>query len=622
MNILIVGNILKDVYLNLDTRTETLESDKNGTKWLNLSFNNSEHRFFNRHPSLGGAAVSLEVLNKLGLTAHIIGSDLSLTDDNQYTKPNIYRYILVSEDDKVSYFVPSNTEPTIIDLSDNTTYDYVYIDRSAYLTPESINILITYLKSNPTKLALYLKTPLDQNLTALLPYANLIFIEKHHHFSEDSYALPSSVTPDKICFVSDSQLSYDNHKINLSLKRIDMLTHLSAFSILSATILGATILGKSKEEALKLAKLNLENSRLDSVLTLDELTNLDFATSQPDTLELIAASLVKKGILAADESGGSIKKKFAQLDIPDTFENRHDYRNIFFTTDDLEKYVSGVILFDETARDQMDDGTPIPDYLIAKCIIPGIKVDQGLEKFGDNFPPEYSTNTKVNPEETWTKGLVGLPNRLKEYYQMGLRFAKWRAAFEIRLDDSGHLITPTNAAIAANCQILAKYAKACQTAGLVPIVEPEVVYDGDYSIEQNSEVTAKILSCLFANLQSLKVNLKATILKVNMVLAGKKSGQDSTPKEVGIFTASVLKNHVPSSLAGVAFLSGGQTVEQATDNLAAIIKNGPFPWPVTFSFARALQDPALFTWAGDNEKADAARQAFLARLIANSNALK
>ena len=205
---------------------------------------------------------------------------------------------------------------------------------------------------------------------------------------------------------------------------------------------------------------------------------------------------------------------------------------------------------------------------------------------------------------------------------MGLRFAKWRAAFEIRLDQFGHIATPTDAAIKVNCQILAKYAKACQAAGLVPIVEPEVVYDGDYSIEQNSEVTGKILTQLFNSLKELKINLRATILKVNMVLAGKKSGQNSTPEEVGIFTASVLKNHVPSSLAGVVFLSGGQTVEQATDNLAAVIKNGPFPWPVTFSFARALQDPALFTWAGDNKKADAARQAFLARLIANSNALK
>ena len=398
MNILIVGNILKDVYLNLDTRTDTLESDKNGTKWLNLSFNNSEHHFFNRHPSLGGAAVSLEVLNKLGLTAHVIGSDLNLEDDNQYTKPNIYRYILVSEDDKVSYFVPSNTEPTIFTVPENN-YDYIFVDRSAALTPESIDNLIDYLKSNPTKLALYHRNPLDQNLAALLPYANLIFIEKHHHFSEDSYALPSEITPDKICVISDSHISFEHHVADLSLKRIDMLTHLSAFSILSATILGATILGKSKEEALKLAKLNLENSRLDSVLTLDELTDLDFATNQPNPLELIAASLLKKGILAADESGGSIKKKFAQLDIPDTFENRHDYRNIFFTTDGLENYVTGVILFDETASDQMADGTPIPDYLIAKRIIPGIKVDQGLE----NSKTVYIQNTIKAPKSTQKK---------------------------------------------------------------------------------------------------------------------------------------------------------------------------------------------------------------------------
>ncbi len=621
MNILIVGNILKDVYLNLDTRNENIETDKNGTEWLNLSFNNSEHHFYNRHPSLGGAAVTLEVLTKLGLNANIIGSTLNLEDDNSYARPNTYRYILISEEDKVSYFVPSSTESTSFDAPDSN-YDYIYIDRSAFLTSKSIENLINYLNENPTKLAIYLKNPLEHNLTPLIPYASLIFIENHNHFSEDSYALPSEIAPNKICAISDSRISFNHHIIDLSLKRIDMLTHLSAFSILSATILGAVILEKSKDEALKLAKLNLENSRLDSVLTLDELANLDSNTNESDNLELIAASLVKKGILAADESGGSIHKKFAQLDIPDTFENRHDYRDIFFTTDDLEKYVTGVILFDETARDRMSDGTPIPNYLISKCIIPGIKVDQGLEKFEDSTPPEYDPNLPVNPAETWTKGLIGLPNRLKEYYQMGLRFAKWRAAFEIRLDSFGNPITPTDAAIETNCIILAKYAKDCQSAGLVPIVEPEVVYDGNYSIEQNSEITSKILTQLFKNLQEYNVNLEATILKVNMILAGKQSGKNSSPEEVGIFTASVLKNHVPSALAGVVFLSGGQTVEQATDNLAAIIQNGPFPWPVTFSFARALQDPALFAWAGNNEKADEARQAFLARLITNSNALK
>ena len=241
-------------------------------------------------------------------------------------------------------------------------------------------------------------------------------------------------------------------------------------------------------------------------------------------------------------------------------------------------------------------------------IVPGIKVDQGLEKI-------------ENSVETYTKGLDGLALRLREYYRMGLRFAKWRAAFEIHVNEVGEIITPSEMAIEENCRILAEYAKECQSAGLVPIVEPEVVYDGYYGIDKSAEVTAKILDKLFATLTDFGVNLKACVLKCNMVLAGKQFG-DSTPDEVGEATARVLKEHVPSELAGVVFLSGGQTVEQATDNLAKVIENGPFEFPVTFSFARALQDPALFAWKGDNANTEVAKEAFKARLVANTDVLR
>jgi fructose-bisphosphate aldolase class I len=251
---------------------------------------------------------------------------------------------------------------------------------------------------------------------------------------------------------------------------------------------------------------------------------------------------------------------------------------------------------------------PNVDYLISRRIIPGIKVDQGLEKF-------------ENSEETWTKGLNDLPERLREYYGMGLRFAKWRAAFNLTLDENGEVLTPTEHAISENCMILAEYAKDCQSAGLVPIVEPEVVYDGYYPIERNIEVTSRILDCLFDELENFEVKLEACVLKVNMVLAGKKFETQSTPEEVGKATADVLKNHVPEKLAGVVFLSGGQMVEQATANLGEVIKNGPFPWPVTFSFARALQDPALYAWHGDINNAEEAKRAFKERLIENTKVL-
>ncbi|MDO4747023.1 MAG: fructose-bisphosphate aldolase class I [Candidatus Saccharibacteria bacterium] len=626
MNILIVGNILKDVYLNLDSRNENFETDQHGIKWLDLSFDASMHHFFSQNISLGGSAVTLEVLTNLGIPATINHSDLHFTPDGPAVTTPITssRYILIS-DGGISYLAPSKFQISTFDPPAEP-YDYLYIDRSASLDQSAASKIQAYLDiSLNTKLILYLHNLNNPHLNSLIPRSALVFVE---NFSELSSAPSfkstpvSNLDPNKIIDISETHLASQNITEPISIGRIDMLTHLSAYSIASATILGAFALGLSVEESLKLACLNVEHSRLDSTLTLEKLQSLKSTTK--DNLELIAQSLVlrPKGILAADESGGSIHKKFDQLHIPDTYDNRRDYRNIFFTTPNLEQHVNGIILFDETARQLADNGQNFVEFLTAKRIIPGIKVDQGLEKYSDSTPPHYNPASPARPDETWTKGLSGLADRLQEYYQMGLRFAKWRAAFEIRLDDQDNIITPTNTAIDINCQILADYALQCQKAGLVPIVEPEVVYDGYYTIDQSAEITGKILDCLFKKLVDTGVNLRACLLKVNMVLAGKKYETQSTPAEVGTKTAETLKNHVPSELAGIVFLSGGQTPEQATDNLAEIIKNGPFPWPVTFSFARALQDPALFAWQGDNQNTETARQAFLERLIANTSALQ
>ncbi len=599
MNILIVGSVIKDVYLNLDDRTEKFETDKHNTKWLNLGFNSSIHHFYNRHSSFGGAAISMQVLKQMELNATISNSDFNLNDTEKATTffAKSYRYILIT-DDNVSYLVSSEFEHTTFKVP-TAPIDYLYIDRSAVITQSTAAEIAAYLENNPNiKLIVYLKNPDDPYLSNLNHRATLTFGEKKS----------PELDFEKTIYLSDKDLSFKNITEPITLERIDKLTHLSAYSIAAATILGSFILGNTVEDSLKMARANLENSNLDSVLSLTELKSL--SSLPEENLELIAASLVvpKKGILAADESGGSIKKKFAELNIEDTFENRHNYRNIFFTTPNIENYVTGVILFDETVRDFVDDGQTVVDYLISRRIVPGIKVDQGLEKFSGS-------------EETYTKGLDGLPGRLREYYKMGLRFAKWRAAFNLTVSNDGKILTPTADAITENCRILAEYAYMCQSAGIVPIVEPEVVYDGDYSIEKNVEVTGNILDSLFSELRKHDVNLKACILKVNMILAGKRFNTPSTTEEVGQATAEVLKNHVPEDLAGVVFLSGGQTPEQATDNLAAVLKNGPFPWPVTFSFARALQDPALHAWNGDSNNNEKARQAFLDRLIANSKAL-
>ncbi|MBR3055706.1 fructose-bisphosphate aldolase class I [Candidatus Saccharibacteria bacterium] len=625
--ITIVGNVLKDVYLNLDNRTANFETDRNGTEWLDLAFNASEHHFFNRNSSLGGAAVSLEALTKLGLPASISGSDLQFTNDDSTNTLNTntydYRYILIANSD-VSYLSPSTHQPTTF-VPPTEAVDYLYIDRSARLTTDSAAKISTYLDLAPhTKLILYLQNLGNPHLINLLPRANLVFCENNRGDAEFSQALTSANLSDaNLIYLSDTHFSYQNITEPISVSRIDTLTHLSAYSIAAATILGCFILGRSVEDSLRLARANVEHTKLNSTLSLASLQEIAANPDPTDNLELIAASLLVKGkgILAADESGGSIHKKFDQLGIADTYDNRRDYRNIFFTTPGIADYVSGIILFDETTRQHADNGQNFVDFLTGKRIIPGIKVDQGLEKFSDSTPPESSPSPSVHPDETWTKGLDDLSTRLREYYQMGLRFAKWRAAFEIRLDDQGNIITPTSHAITENCRILAEYATKCQAAGIVPIVEPEVVYDGYYDIDQCASVTGQILDTLFAELKNAHVNLRACILKCNMVLAGKKYPEQSTPAAVGAKTAEVLKAHVPEDLAGIVFLSGGQTPEQATNNLAAVTANGPFPWPVTFSFARALQDPALYAWSGDNTNSEKARQAFLDRLIANKQAL-
>ena len=618
MNILIVGNVVKDVYLDLDSHTESLETDNNGTDWLNLSFDATEHHFKERTSNYGGAAISLEVLQKMGLPAMIADSDFHFeeTGPAPTSTAENHRYILTSKHG-TTYFTPSVAMPSTF-TTPTTPVDYIFIDRSANLSESATDRINGYLNfSHDTKLILYVKDPTDTRFAGLIRHANLIFLEKptpkpgspEPPFRR-SRSIFANFPEDRIITISESGLGYGPIHESLSISRINTLTHLSAYSIIAATILAGFILGKTVEYSLKMARVNVENSTLSSTLTYPDLEDLVLHASRDD-LEQIANDLMAsgKGILAADESGGSIEKKFAALGIADTFENRHAYRDIFFSTPHIEDSLSGVILFDETARDHAVDGQTYPDFLSIRGIIPGIKVDQGLA------PLEGTT-------ETYTKGLEDLPVRLREYYGMGLRFAKWRAAFHITLSSTGEILTPTDAAIQENCRRLAEYAKDCQVFGLVPIVEPEVVYDGDYPLDACAAASSVVLDNIFEALKAYGVNLRACILKTNMVMAGKQYFEPSTPDEVGRATAKILVEHVPAELAGIVFLSGGQTPEQATENLAAILKNGPFPWPITFSFARALQDPALYAWNGDNDNRLAASQAFLNRLQANIDVLR
>lgn len=314
--------------------------------------------------------------------------------------------------------------------------------------------------------------------------------------------------------------------------------------------------------------------------------------------DLVAPS---KGILAADESLGTIGKRFAPLGIPDTADNHRAYREMLFTTPGIAQYISGVILFDETIRQRSSTGVPLAQLLSDQGIIPGIKVDLGTVPM-----PE-------SPEEKLTEGLEGLGERLAEYYAMGARFAKWRAVITI-----GKII-PTQANVDANAELLTDYALLCQQAGLVPIVEPEVLMDGDNGIDRDEEVTANVLKTLFAKLNDKGVMLEGLLLKPNMISSGDQAPVQATSEQIAEATAKVLLNTVPPQTAGIVFLSGGQSEEMATLRLNLIEQlHSDYPWQITFSYGRALQNSVLETWKGDPDNVPAAQEAFLHRAKMNS----
>lgn len=318
-------------------------------------------------------------------------------------------------------------------------------------------------------------------------------------------------------------------------------------------------------------------------------------------LESIARAMVAKGkgILAADESSGTIKKRFDGIKLESTEEARRTYRELLFTAPSVADHISGVILYDETIRQKTKDGTPFPQHLAKLGIVPGIKVDMGAKPLA-NFP-----------NETITEGLDGLRERLAEYHKLGARFAKWRAVIDIGKD------IPTRFAIDANAHALARYSALCQEAGIVPIVEPEVLMDGDHSIERCEEVTSATLESTFAQLYSHRIHLEGMILKPNMVISGKKNTARAGRQQVAEATVRTLKRCVPSAVPGIAFLSGGQSAAEATEHLSLMNKLGSLPWELTFSYGRALQDEALKAWAGKPETFAAGQKAFARRAKLN-----
>jgi fructose-bisphosphate aldolase class I len=318
-------------------------------------------------------------------------------------------------------------------------------------------------------------------------------------------------------------------------------------------------------------------------------------------LERIARAMVApgKGILAADESSGTIKKRFDSIKLESTEEHRRSYREMLFTAPGAAQSISGVIFYDETLRQKTKDGVPFADYLAKQGIVPGIKVDTGAKPLA-GFPGE-----------TITEGLDGLRERLQEYHRLGARFAKWRAVIDIAEG------IPSQFAIDANAHALARYAALCQEHDIVPIVEPEVLMDGGHDLQRCSDVTENVLAATFGQLYAHRIHLEGMVLKPNMVISGKKAPKRGSPEEVAEATVRVLKRHVPSAVPGIAFLSGGQSPEEATLHLSLMNKLGPLPWHLTFSYGRALQDTALKAWGGQTANFEKGQKEFARRAKLN-----
>ena len=316
-------------------------------------------------------------------------------------------------------------------------------------------------------------------------------------------------------------------------------------------------------------------------------------------VELVADG---KGVLAADESDGTIRKRFDAIGVESTEDSRRGYREMLFTTRGAEEYISGVILFDETIRQKSSDGTPFPELLASKGIIPGIKVDTGAK------PLAHAQG------ETITEGLDGLRERLEEYRGLGARFAKWRATYSIAEE------RPSEYCVWTNAHALARYAALCQEAGLVPIVEPEVLMDGPHTIDRSYHVTAHVLNAVYTELFDQRVDVSGMLLKPNMVLSGYDAPDRAGADEVAEWTVRCFLRHVPAAVPGIVFLSGGQSDLEATANLNAMNARGPHPWQLSFSYGRALQAPALKAWSGKAENVEAAQRAYFHRARMNGAA--
>ena len=624
--ILSIGNATKDNFL--DIQNQKIYKDELNDFHYDLTFDDSTLNYQKQAGVYGGTILS----EKIFMAAHFkafSSANPKGTSRFEYNENNdlIDRFI-VSHKGK-SFILTSNPRNTKW-ISPAFPPDLIYIADTNF----SQNYLADfrkYLRENPKIELVFNIADLDPELAhELFIRANLVFVDFRKQNLSDliDYSSYKDAINSLIKTGVRGVVIFDGSKIIAGNKEkiasIETNFELNSFyqnNIFQAAFVAENFSNSSKlEENLQVAVTIANKSDFNDILKpfyAHQILNrknyelpVIVLSDTPDIkarLYKTAAKLVArpKGIFAADESGGNIHKKFESIGIEDTFENRRAYREMFFKTPDIENYLSGIILFEETTEQNTSEGINFVEYLKNRDILVGVKLDGGLQPL-------------VGFEgETISLGLDSLIEKLQKYSKMGIDFAKWRVAFEINEEKD----TPSNVAIATNLRILARYAKACQNYGIVPIVEPEVVYTGKHTIKQCRVVTEKILKGLFEELKLFEVDLEGMILKTNMVLAGSESEIQSSSREVARETVEVLKRSVPKELAGVVFLSGGQTETQATDNLQEITNLGPFNWGVTYSYARALQLPALQAWAGKDENIHQAQLLFLERVAANSHAL-
>ncbi len=608
--ILIIGNVLKDVYIKLDDRNNDFETDERGIDWLNLGFNGDAHGFFHRTSVYGGAAVSFAVLHRLGLNTEILNSRVEFQDGEVtwLDQPDDYRYILCHKDE-ITYFVPSTRKQTDWSMPDGTP-EWILIDRSTTASMKLVEELKNFLKFSPTtKLAVHAEkytTPAGQRLMEM---ADIVFIEDEPPIHPEVEIVDKIEVdqPSKqlVCHISPRKIIFSDAEESWSLDKTDMMTHLTVYSTIVATILGVISVGGSAADAVLWAKINAEQATIAGSLSAKKLKELATIEREKRANLRYTAKLLmtpKKGILAMDESDQKLTSRLANHGIPGNAKYRQNYREIILTTPDLERFVSGIILNDSSAKQKIQRQHAL-EYITNRSIIPGLKADQGLAEI-------------VETGEKYTLGLDSLFDRMRTAYNDGFRFAKWRAEFRIAKDE------PSFIAVEKNADLLASFAKECQLAGIVPMVESDILATGNYSIEECAAVTDRVLATIFEKLEQRRIDLAGCILKTNMIINGQDAANPATPDAIGMATAAIMKHAVSKYTGGVLFLSGGQPAKTATANFTAICQNAPFPWPISFAFGRALQEPVLLTWKGDKEKIRTAQAALKRHLEANTDALR